>query len=1127
MKKVAGCDSVVKLNLTVVAATVPCTDDEVIINAQVKQGETYLWQCETIETATANVGDVLTREVTLKNIAGCDSVVKLNLTVVTATVPCTDDEVIINAQVKQGESYLWQCETIETATANVGDVLTREVTLKNISGCDSVVKLNLTVVAEQEQPEDVNVTIKQGEIFLIGCTQYKDNYDGIIYVDGKPIHLYLSIGSEEEISATIKEGETFLFGCQTFGENLIAQADPYTYTGVEVGGVKMTLNLTVTPAVEPIEVTATIKKGETFLFGCTKYDDEFDGNVDVNGQMYHLFISFDACTTSDEVTVDATVKQGEDFIWQCETISTANAEVGDVLTREVKLKNIAGCDSIVKLKLTVAGAGAADVVDATITEDETFLFGCTSYYGQQIGVGAHTYTTDGVTLNLTVVNACTPDTTKIDAVVEDGETFLWQCKPIATTGLTEYRDTVTLKSLLKPACDSVLVLNLQITPACTPDTTKIEASVEPGETFLWQCKPIATTGITDYRDTVILKSLVKTQCDSVVVLHLKVAANCPTMMNPLPTITAQAGHILDVTAAQAAILQYYDDNNWNNPTNQHNVTGVKWSVDGVTSAESDKVFSGDTLARSWAKKSMTIRATLVSGDGCDVSGTTTITVGDVDNFAGTVTDTVCAGDSYEGKQIDNFETWTATKQINTYDAGKTKVLSFCDSTYTYNIYVFNTVIPQPSAEVKTAQKPQEGKAFDGSALLDDVKTQVAADKLFARNAVLAIEIKVDDAWQALGPDNDTPAEGTKTLELRISGTSDCGDLTPAEFTLDVAKKDEPVIDPVTGAETVAVCPGDSFHYGDGNYYKLGKYDITLKSAVTGGDSIVTLTVNEYNNTLPKLNLDSMPHAICGRAFNISMINDNIESQIKADETFSPNVKLSWQILGADGRWTTYTNGAMPAGVDNISLRMIATSDCGVLDTLKLTMPVETPSPALLSDHDGLDAGWKYKTWVLMINLNDIRDTYGIDPAPENVVWYRMKGNTPDQTVDEKLGTGHYYTEGKALEGDYYAVIELAPTEKDPCGSVWRTVTIECRSTSAAPQLYPTRVAGGEAMHLISLDPTVESSVRIYDAAGRLLKNITSKDEHELLIPAENMQGIYMVKVESETQKAVLRYVVVK
>jgi hypothetical protein len=65
------------------------------------------------------------------------------------------------------------------------------------------------------------------------------------------------------------------------------------------------------------------------------------------------------------------------------------------------------------------------------------------------------------------------------------------------------------------------------------------------------------------------------------------------------------------------------------------------------------------------------------------------------------------------------------------------------------------------------------------------------------------------------------------------------------------------------------------------------------------------------------------------------------------------------------------------------------------------------------------------------------------------------------------------------------------------------------------------------MHLISLDPTVESSVRIYDAAGRLLKNITSKDEHELLIPAENMQGIYMVKVESETQKAVLRYVVVK
>ena len=1178
LKNVAGCDSVVKLNLTVVAATAPCTTDEVTIKAEIKKGEVYLWQCEAIETANAAEGDVLTRETTLKNIAGCDSVVKLNLTVVAATAPCTTDEVTIKAEVKKGEVYLWQCEAIETANAAEGDVLTRETTLKNIAGCDSVVKLNLTVVAATAPCTDdevtVNAEVKQGDVYLWQCEQIKtdDANEGDILTRevtlkniagcDSVVKLNLTVVAatapctvdEVIVNAEVKKGEIYLWQCEQIETANAAEGDVLTreVTLKNVAGCDsvVKLELTVVSATIP-EVSVTIKKGETFLLGCTQYNEEFDGIVDVDGQQLHLYLNFETCD-KEEVTVTAAVKEGETYLWQCEQIVASKADVNadGFIVRTANLKNVNGCDSIVTLKLTVNDACDNDeiTVTAAVKEGETYLWQCEQIVASKADVNADGFivrtanlkNVNGcdsiVTLKLAVNDACKKDEITIAAAVKEGETYLWQCEQIVASKADVNADgyivrTANLKNI--GGCDSIVTLNLTVNDVCVKDSVVVTAEAKQGEVYLWQCKQIETDQVEVGKvieDVYYgLKNI--NGCDSIVTLNLTVVAktdNCPTMMNPLPALSAQAGHILDVTAAEAAIMQYYDDE-WNDPAdpNKHNVTAIKWSVDGVSDAESAKVFSGDTLARTWAKKDMTIRVTLVAGDECDISGVTTITVADVESYTGTVTDTVCAGDSYAGKQIDNFETWTASKQINRYNTDNSKVLSFYDSIYTYNIYVFNTVIPQPSADVKAAQEPKEGKAFDGSALLDDVKTQVAADKLFARNAVLAIEIKVDDAWQALGPDNDTPAEGTKTLELRISGTSDCGDLTPAEFTLDVAKKDEPVIEPVTGAETVAVCPGDSFLYGDGNYYKLGKYDITLKSAVTGGDSIVTLTINEYNNVLPKLNLDSMPHAVCGRAFNISMISDNIESQIKADETFSPNVKLSWQVLGADGRWTSYTNGAMPAGVENISLRMIATSDCGVLDTLKLTMPIETPSPELLSDHDGLDAGWKYKTWVLMINLNDIRATYNIDPAPENVVWYRMAGSKPDQTVDEKLGTGHYYTEGKALEGDYYAVIELAPTEKDPCGSVWRTVTIECRSTSAAPQLYPTRVAGGEAMHLISLDPAVESSVRIYDAAGRLLKNITSQGEHELLIPAENMQGIYMVKVESETQKAVLRYVVVK
>ena len=216
LKNVAGCDSVVKLELTVVAATAPCTTDEVTIKAEVKKGEVYLWQCEQIETDDANEGDVLTRETTLKNIAGCDSVVKLNLTVVAATAPCTADEVIVNAEVKKGEAYLWQCEAIETANANEGDIIPREVTLKNVAGCDSVVKLELTVVSATI-PE-VSVTIKKGETFLLGCTQYDEEFDGIVDVDGQQLHLYLNFETcdkeEVTVTAAVKEGETYLWQCE-------------------------------------------------------------------------------------------------------------------------------------------------------------------------------------------------------------------------------------------------------------------------------------------------------------------------------------------------------------------------------------------------------------------------------------------------------------------------------------------------------------------------------------------------------------------------------------------------------------------------------------------------------------------------------------------------------------------------------------------------------------------------------------------------------------------------------------------------------------------------------------------------------------------------------------------------
>ena len=93
--------------------------------------------------------------VTLISAAGCDSIATLNLTV-SATVTSNTDIIICNAQLP----YTWNGNTYNTAGSY-------NVNLTNIAGCDSIATLNLTVnnevrfnVAMESQPAALaNVTL--------------------------------------------------------------------------------------------------------------------------------------------------------------------------------------------------------------------------------------------------------------------------------------------------------------------------------------------------------------------------------------------------------------------------------------------------------------------------------------------------------------------------------------------------------------------------------------------------------------------------------------------------------------------------------------------------------------------------------------------------------------------------------------------------------------------------------------------------------------------------------------------------------------------------------------------------------------------------------------------------------
>jgi len=115
-----GCDSVVTLNLTVRPNSSSSMD------ASICNGQSYTFGSQTLIT-----GGIYTNTITAAN--GCDSVVTLNLTV----LPNSSSS--MNASICEGQSYTFGSQTLTT-----GGTYTNTVTAAN--GCDSVVTLNLTIL---------------------------------------------------------------------------------------------------------------------------------------------------------------------------------------------------------------------------------------------------------------------------------------------------------------------------------------------------------------------------------------------------------------------------------------------------------------------------------------------------------------------------------------------------------------------------------------------------------------------------------------------------------------------------------------------------------------------------------------------------------------------------------------------------------------------------------------------------------------------------------------------------------------------------------------------------------------------------------------------------------------------
>ena len=239
LQSVNGCDSVVTMTLTTLP-TYAVTDNQTICESELP----YIWNGVTFTEAG-------TQTVTLQSVNGCDSIVTMTLTTLSAYA-VTDNQTICESELP----YTWNGVTFTEAG-------TQTVTLQSVNGCDSVVTMTLTV--NNSVTEMVEVT---------ACDSYE--WNGTSYTESGDytqtfmaangcdsvvtLHLIVNESVTVEYYLTINESDLpYTYGDTTFEPGSVESGDYTFYLTTEAGCDSIiVLHLTVLTGIDDHSMSATV-----------------------------------------------------------------------------------------------------------------------------------------------------------------------------------------------------------------------------------------------------------------------------------------------------------------------------------------------------------------------------------------------------------------------------------------------------------------------------------------------------------------------------------------------------------------------------------------------------------------------------------------------------------------------------------------------------------------------------------------------------------------------------------------------------------------------------------------------------------------------------------------------------
>ena len=318
-----GCDSIIEV--TIAIAGVASLNQEISIC----EGTSYSFAGQELTTSG-------TYHDTLVNANGCDSIITVVLTVEPPS------QKTIEAQVCQGQQYLFGGQFISVSGIY-------HDTLVTMSGCDSIVILNLAV--KDVLTDTVKYTICEGSEILINDVPYgsaqnfTDTLESTAGCDSLVTREILVVETEFTASRdSICEGSSYLFN-----EEFIYQSGVYYDTLLSKGGCDSIAELTleVIPSIVN-QVTVEICFGNVYTTGGQSYSES--GNYEL------ILESSNGCDSIIMLTlivvepiitqIETSLCQGDSIEFHGQIIHESGQYVDTLITKM-------GCDSIIILTIEI------------------------------------------------------------------------------------------------------------------------------------------------------------------------------------------------------------------------------------------------------------------------------------------------------------------------------------------------------------------------------------------------------------------------------------------------------------------------------------------------------------------------------------------------------------------------------------------------------------------------------------------------------------------------------------------------------------------------------------------------------------------------------------------------------